>query len=227
MDIKGQITVCDGEPLYLQLKRWMKIQNDYNKEDGRFDVSKISEICDNIKFDNLHIPQLLRDKAEPEEKEARLRLMVLSQQLCRVIVPMEYGITTPEKVEVGLKIIAPLLQKINRDILWWRDRDMGSKYQSYASEKQEQDKNEHEWDKSGLDESAIRERVKSSWRHIRTRLYFTSASHMYTLLNTLKLGVGSILIDESDLEIRKKLDAILRLDFMSGFVFRLFENLNV
>lgn len=87
----------------------MKIQNDYNKEDGRFDVSKISEICDNIKFDNLHIPQLLRDKAEPEEKEARLRLMVLSQQLCRVIVPMEYGITTPEKVEVGLKIIAPLL----------------------------------------------------------------------------------------------------------------------
>ena len=50
---------------------------------------------------------------------------------------------------------------------------------------------------------------------------------MYTLLNTLKLGVGSILIDESDLEMRKKLEKILRLDFMSGFVFRLFENLNV
>ena len=51
---------------------------------------------------------------------------------------------------------------------------------------------------------------------------------MYTLLNTLKLGVGSILIDdESEAEIRDKLDQILRLDFMSGFVFRLFENLNV
>ena len=50
---------------------------------------------------------------------------------------------------------------------------------------------------------------------------------MYTLLNTLKLGVGSILVDEQDSEVREKLDQILRLDFMSGFVFRLFENLDV
>ena len=50
---------------------------------------------------------------------------------------------------------------------------------------------------------------------------------MYTLLHTLKLGVDSILIDETDLETKKALDGILRLDFMSGFVFRLFEDLNV
>ena len=50
---------------------------------------------------------------------------------------------------------------------------------------------------------------------------------MYTLLHTLKLGVDSILIDENDIETKKKLDDILRLDFMSGFVFRLFEDLNV
>ena len=50
---------------------------------------------------------------------------------------------------------------------------------------------------------------------------------MYTLLNTLKLGVDSILIDEKDQLVKDSLDAILRLDFMSHFVFRLFENLNV
>ena len=50
---------------------------------------------------------------------------------------------------------------------------------------------------------------------------------MYTLLNTLKLGVDSILIDESDKSVKDSLDGILRLDFMSHFVFRLFENLNV
>jgi hypothetical protein len=50
---------------------------------------------------------------------------------------------------------------------------------------------------------------------------------MYPLLNTLKLGVDSILVDETDKEAKDKLDEILRLDFMSHFVFRLFENLNV
>lgn len=69
--------------------------------------------------------------------------------------------------------------------------------------------------------------VKSSWRHVRSHLYFTSASHMYTLLNTLKLGVDSLIVDESDRESRGRLDRILRMDFCSHFVFRLFENLNV
>lgn len=50
---------------------------------------------------------------------------------------------------------------------------------------------------------------------------------MYTLLHTLKLGVDSILIDREDVETKQKLDGILRLDFMSGFVFRLFEDLSV
>ena len=49
---------------------------------------------------------------------------------------------------------------------------------------------------------------------------------MYTLLHTLKFGVDSILLDETDLETKKRLDGILRLDFMSSFVFRLFEDLN-
>ena len=48
---------------------------------------------------------------------------------------------------------------------------------------------------------------------------------MYTLLNLLKLGVGAILVDETNTEMAAQLDKILRLDFMSGFVFRLFENL--
>ncbi len=55
-----------------------------------------------------------------------------------------------------------------------------------------------QWDKTGLNESKIGDMVKSHWRHVRSHLYFTSASHMYTLLNTLKLGVDSILIDEQD-----------------------------
>ena len=57
---------------------------------------------------------------------------------------------------------------------------------------------DRQWEKSGLDEAGLDSRVKSSWRHVRTRLYFTSASHMYTLLHTLKLGVDSILVSKDD-----------------------------
>jgi hypothetical protein len=48
---------------------------------------------------------------------------------------------------------------------------------------------------------------------------------MYTLLNCLKLGVNSMLIDKKDAGMLEKLEDILRLGFMSNFVFRLFENL--
>lgn len=47
---------------------------------------------------------------------------------------------------------------------------------------------------------------------------------MYTLLNTIKLASGSILVDDADSELKGQLESILRLDFMSHFVFRLFEN---
>ena len=50
---------------------------------------------------------------------------------------------------------------------------------------------------------------------------------MYTLLNILKLGLGSILVDDTNIEMKDNLNKILRLDFMSNFVFRLFENLSV
>jgi inositol hexakisphosphate/diphosphoinositol-pentakisphosphate kinase len=94
--------------------------------------------------------------------------------------------------------------------------------------KKQFEEEKREWDKTGLDETGVGDRVKSYWRHVRTRLYFTSASHIYALLNTLKLGVNSILVDEQEKEIHeKKLDDILRMDFMSNFVFRLFENLDV
>ena len=50
---------------------------------------------------------------------------------------------------------------------------------------------------------------------------------MYTLLNILKLGLNSSLVDDTNIEMKDNLNKILRLDFMSNFVFRLFENLSV
>lgn len=112
---------------------------------------------------------------------------------------MEYGVTTNDKIDVGLKIITPLLKKIENDILWWKHDAAARLGDSVGTEFGE----ERRWEKSGLDGAGVDDRVRSSWRHIRTRLYFTSASHMYTLLHTLKLGVDSVLLDETDLETKK------------------------
>ena len=50
---------------------------------------------------------------------------------------------------------------------------------------------------------------------------------MYTLLNTLKLGVNSFLVDQTNEKARDDLENITTLDYMSGIVFRLYENLGL
>jgi len=64
-NIKSRTKACDGEPLLMCLKRWKKIHNDFSKKGVKFDISKIPEVCDNIKFDNLHCPELI-DKVRLE-----------------------------------------------------------------------------------------------------------------------------------------------------------------
>ena len=54
-----QTNVCDGEPYNIAFKRWMKIVSDFKNSEKVFDISKLPEICDNIKFDNLHNPELI------------------------------------------------------------------------------------------------------------------------------------------------------------------------
>ena len=69
--------------------------------------------------------------------------------------------------------------------------------------------------------------VKTPWRHVKTRLYFTSASHLYTLFNTLNIGLDSMLIDNSNKEIIEALEQINCLNYLSHIVFRLFEDFSV
>lgn len=50
---------------------------------------------------------------------------------------------------------------------------------------------------------------------------------MYTLLNTLKYGLNSILVDQQNEKDKEALENITTLDYMSGIVFRLYENLGL
>jgi inositol hexakisphosphate/diphosphoinositol-pentakisphosphate kinase len=74
-------------------KRWRKLEKDFIKKDGTFDISKIPDICDNIKFDVIHNPCLL--------DEQRRKLFEISQLMSQAVVPLEYGVTNEEKLAVG------------------------------------------------------------------------------------------------------------------------------
>ena len=78
----------------------------------------------------------------------------------------------------------------------------------------------------GLDKNKLdKDEIKSAWRHIKTRFYFTSQSHLYSLLNTLIYSMNSFLVDNG-----KNINpiwSVFDLDYCSHIVFRLFENYNV
>jgi len=97
-------------------------------------------------------------------------------------VPFEYGITNQQKLRIGLKITYHLINKIHHDLVWWSDKQ--KRILDFQDENQD-------WNKKGLDPNKFDpdNKIKSHWRHVRTRLYFTSASHMYTLLNVIKFGL--------------------------------------
>ena len=125
--------------------------------------------------------------------------------------PLEYGITKEEKNNIGLKIIKPLLKKIHSDL----------NINSNNNNSQKEDKN---W--SGLDTAKINDNeIKSLKRHVKSRFYFTCASHMYALLNILGSEYDSLLTHNNK-KVFKKLKSFSDLDYCSHIIFRLFENLN-
>jgi len=90
-------------------------------------------------------------------------------------------------------------------------------------------KGEHaSWSSNRLDASKSSGLVNSAWRHVRTKLYFTSASHLYAFFNALIYGLDSQLLDKSaDQTVLDELKAINVLDYLSYVVIRLFEDLSL
>ena len=104
-------------------------------------------------------------------------LYVNSRALARYVVPQEYGIEDDEKVRIGVQIGAAMVDKLRRDLL------AGMQSSSHEQDRLYQ-----------LDHQAATD-VRTAKRHVRTRLYFTSESHMFCLFNVLRHG-GDVISDQ-------------------------------
>ena len=69
-------------------KRWQKLDSDYfNQKTQEFNISKISDINDSIKYDLIHNFQFL----DTNFGDLPVQINKMANKLKRIIVPLEYG----------------------------------------------------------------------------------------------------------------------------------------
>ncbi|XP_074091358.1 inositol hexakisphosphate and diphosphoinositol-pentakisphosphate kinase 1 isoform X4 [Macrotis lagotis] len=190
----ADLQLYHSETLELMLQRWSKLERDFRQKSGRFDISKIPDIYDCVKYDVQHNGSLgLQGTAE---------LLRLSKALADVVIPQEYGISREEKLEIAVGFCLPLLKKIQLDLQRTHEDESVNKLHPLYSRG-----------------------VLSPGRHVRTRLYFTSESHVHSLLSVFRYGG---LLDESqDVQWQRALaylSAISELNYMTQIVIMLYED---
>ena len=191
---------CEEEKEILIFKRYTKLyQEFYDTKTKKFNIGKIPDIYDNIKYDIIHNTLLINKDG--------YKLYYIVNRLACFLMPLEYGINIEEKFNIGINLIKPLLTKIKNDLLWIKNIEK-------INNKNEDILQENKYSC-----------LNSNDRNVKTRFYFTSQSHLYTLYNAIVYGANSLLVDD-----KKDINpiwTIFDLDYCSHIVFRLFENFNV
>ncbi|XP_058442878.1 inositol hexakisphosphate and diphosphoinositol-pentakisphosphate kinase isoform X4 [Malaya genurostris] len=187
-----------GETWELMGRRWGKIEKDFCTKSKNYDISKIPDIYDCIKYDLQHNQHTLQfDLAE--------ELYIYAKYLADIVIPQEYGLTVQEKLTIGQGICTPLLKKIRAD-LQRNIEEAGNESVNRLNPRYSHG-------------------VSSPGRHVRTRLYFTSESHVHSLLTVLRHGgLLNILTDEQWRRAMEYVSMVSELNYMSQIVIMLYED---
>ncbi|GMP30465.1 hypothetical protein CsSME_00005126 [Camellia sinensis var. sinensis] len=230
---------CGSEGFLLMYARWRKLERDLYNERKEYDL-----------LHNAHL-----------NLEGLCELFKVGQLLADGVIPNEYGINPKQKLKIGSKVARRLLGKILIDLRNTREEAISvaelknNQDQSTKIGKEEieyhlkyHSKNEDgrrasftsdmSMDQDDDDDKEIKYRldpkyanVKTPERHVRTRLYFTSESHIHSLMNVLRYcNLDESLQGEDSLVCRSALERLHKtkeLDYMSYIVLRMFENTEV
>lgn len=192
----ADLQLYHSETLELMLQRWSKLERDFRMKNGRYDISKIPDIYDCVKYDVIHNATL--------GLEDTLELFRLSRALADVVIPQEYGINRVEKLDIAYAYCLPLVRKIQLDLQRTHEDESVNKLHPLYSRG-----------------------VMSPGRHVRTRLYFTSESHVHSLLSIFRYG--GLLDEEKDQQWKRAMDylsAVSELNYMTQIVIMLYEDNN-
>ena len=197
------IKLYKGESLLELTERWRLLHKKlYDEDKDEFDLSRVPDVHDNVRFDMLHNPHL-------GLTVTLKKLYDLAKPMADCVVPQEYGTTTEEKISIGHKMCQALLEKIKYDLIIARtDNQVDMRYlinMEYSADLP----------------------INTMGRRIRTRLYFTSESHLHTLLNVFRFPGpeqnGKTLLSRSG---KEYVNSSPELCYLTQVVIRLFENTN-
>ncbi|XP_075934934.1 inositol hexakisphosphate and diphosphoinositol-pentakisphosphate kinase 2 isoform X9 [Anarhichas minor] len=192
----ADLQLYHSETLELMLQRWSKLERDFRMKNGRYDISKIPDIYDCVKYDVIHNATL--------GLEDTLELFRLSRAVADIVIPQEYGINRVEKLDIAYAHCLPLVRKIQLDLQRTHEDESVNKLHPLYSRG-----------------------VMSPGRHVRTRLYFTSESHVHSLLSIFRYG--GLLDEEKDQQWKRAMDylnAVSELNYMTQIVIMLYEDNN-
>ncbi|VAH64687.1 unnamed protein product [Triticum turgidum subsp. durum] len=243
---------CGSESFLLMFARWKKLERDlYNERKKRFDTTQIPDIYDSCKYDLLHNSHLNLNGLHD--------LFKVSQLLADGVIPNEYGINPKQKLKIGSKIARRLLGKILIDLhntrreitevaaesstrhdpivvsstkrkeRCYHDSVRNESFEGSSTDEKSVDLDSHKETKYCLDPKYAN--VMDPERRVRTRLYFTSESHIHSLMNVLRYCyLDESLNGEESLICKNASDRLFKtkeLDYMSYIVLRMFENTEV
>ncbi|XP_047310855.1 inositol hexakisphosphate and diphosphoinositol-pentakisphosphate kinase VIP2-like isoform X2 [Impatiens glandulifera] len=249
---------CGSEGFLLMYARWRKLERDlYNERKVRFDITQIPDVYDSCKYDLLHnahlnleglddlfkVAQLLADGVIPNEyginptQKLKIGSKIARRLMGKILIDLrntrEEALSVAElksNQEDGSKATSKTAKEEVDFLLKPIVKGEDMRRSSFTSEKSmDQDDDEDKETKYRLDPKYAN--VKTPERHVRTRLYFTSESHIHSLMNVLRYcNLDESLQGEDSLVCNSALERLLKtkeLDYMSYIVLRLFENTEV
>uniref|UniRef100_A0A914ER27 Inositol hexakisphosphate and diphosphoinositol-pentakisphosphate kinase n=1 Tax=Acrobeloides nanus TaxID=290746 RepID=A0A914ER27_9BILA len=134
------------------------------------------------------------------------RFYLCVKNMADIVVPQEYGISEESKIRIAQRVCTPLMAKMKNDL--------------HRCVQSPEEDNES---LTRLDPRAS-EGIATPMRHVRTRLYFTSESHIHTLMNLIRYGGLCSPDDKKWQRAMNFLSGVTEFNYMSQVVFMVYED---
>ncbi|KAM0033578.1 putative phosphotransferase with a phosphate group as acceptor [Helianthus debilis subsp. tardiflorus] len=232
---------CGSEGFLLMYARWRKLERDLYNERKEYDLLHNAHLKIEGLDELFKVAQLLADGVIPNEyginpkQKLKIGSKIARRLLGKILIDLrntrEEAINAAELKSECMDSSSTVVDKGFTDCQQKNViKNEESRRTCHTSEKSMDPEDDEDKEiKYRLDPKYAN--VRTPERHVRTRLYFTSESHIHSVMNVLRYcNLDGSLQGEASLVCDSALERLLKtkeLDYMSHIVLRMFENVEV